>query len=310
MTSRSASHAGSWYDDDPAILSRKLSTWIKSTGITNRTPRLGMIVPHAGLSYCGSTAAFAWASVDVKRVERVFILGPSHHISIPGRIACTKNSIFETPLGPLKVDRKEISELLAISKSSGGGSGGGGVNFVEVDRTADENEHSIEMHLPYIKYTFDQAGNSTFTIVPLMVGSLNESMERAFATVLASRARTDGKDLIVISSDFAHWGERFGYQYIHDSKIPIYESIEMVDKMGLAHIQSKSHKDFVEYLRETHNTICGRHPIGIWLAWIHILSPTIKINVDFLAYSQSSQVKSESDSSVSYASVIFTVVGE
>lgn len=78
-------------------------------------------------------------------------------------------------------------------------------------------------------------------------------------------------------------------------------------------IEKINHKEFTSYLTKTKNTICGRHPIGILLCAIEALSNNNNKNglavdesqqprIRFVHYVQSSQVKNEGDSSVSYAS--------
>ena len=49
---------------------------------------------------------------------------------------------------------------------------------------ADEDEHSLEMQLPYIAKVMEQfRGN--FTIVPIMVGSLSPANEAKYGKILA-----------------------------------------------------------------------------------------------------------------------------
>jgi AmmeMemoRadiSam system protein B len=69
--------------------------------------------------------------------KRIFLLGPSHHIYLSG-CALSDCESYETPLGDLKLDRKTISELQATRK------------FDTMSLQTDEDEHSLEMHLPDI----------------------------------------------------------------------------------------------------------------------------------------------------------------
>lgn len=70
----------------------------------------------------------------------------------------------------------------------------------------------------------------SFTIVPILVGSLSPEKEsiygRLFAPYLA-----DPQSLFVVSSDFCHWGQRFRYTYYDRSGGPIYRSIQNLDRM-------------------------------------------------------------------------------
>lgn len=50
------------------------------------------------------------------------------------------------------------------------------------------------------------------TIVPILVGSLSQEKEHALAIELAPYFN-DPENLWIISTDFCHWGRRFGYTY-------------------------------------------------------------------------------------------------
>ena len=306
-TLRGASHAGSWYEADAKRLGAQLDAWLDAAAGagTAREPRAAVICPHAGYSYSGSTAAYSYASVDVSRVTRVWVLGPSHHVDVSGRVAVSRCTALEVPLGaPLRVDRAVAAELLRLP------------NFVGLDPADDEAEHSLEMQYPYIWKVFARAGRAPadFTVVPLVVGSLDERREREFGAVLAARALADPAALVVVSSDFCHWGARFRYQHLVDDRsLAIHQSIEAVDRAGMDLIARMRHADFAEYLKRTRNTICGRHPIGVLLAALDERAKTDgaaatsdAFAVAFLAYRQSSACTSMADSSVSYAAAAVT----
>jgi hypothetical protein len=62
-------------------------------------------------------------------------------------------------------------------------------------------------------------------------------------------------------------------------------------------------KGYHQYLEETHNTICGRHPIGVLIAALSALEDKgMNSELRFTRYEQSSQCHTINDSSVSYAS--------
>lgn len=45
----------------------------------------------------------------------------------------------------------------------------------------------------------------------------------------------------------------------------IHKSIEALDKMGMEIIETGDADAFKQYLLDTDNTICGRHPISVFL---------------------------------------------
>lgn len=63
---------------------------------------------------------------------------------------------------------------------------------------------------------------------------------------------------------------------------------------------------FHSYLKEHHNTICGRHPIAVFMhaAVAHRAATGRGLGVRFVRYAQSSRCRSKQDSSVSYASAV------
>lgn len=73
--------------------------------------------------------------------------------------------------------------------------------FETMSRVTDEDEHSIEMHLPYVRKVFEHID---IMIVPILVGALRKDSEAAYGELLAPYlARED--TFTVVSSDFCHW---------------------------------------------------------------------------------------------------------
>ncbi|KAL7753667.1 hypothetical protein RI367_000598 [Sorochytrium milnesiophthora] len=282
-----------------SVLGKQLSTWLSKTTNATEEAKGGLVLPnkdiraviapHAGYSYSGQAAAWAYACLDLGDVETIFVLGPSHHRYLDG-CAVSRCTQFATPLGVLKNNMDTCRQLMETGE------------FIEMDQSTDEDEHSIEMHLPYLKHIIAKANrDDAIRVVPVLVGALSAKSEakygRLFAPYLA-----DPKNLFVISSDFCHWGRRFQYTaYVADAdtdlgipgalaseegpkskirrltaaapapephELEIWESIEVLDRAAIAAIESKSHSAFVEYLKATKNTVCGRHPIGVLLSSI------------------------------------------
>ncbi|EGC48703.1 DUF52 domain-containing protein [Histoplasma capsulatum var. duboisii H88] len=81
----------------------------------------------------------------------------------------------------------------------------------------DSAEHSLELHLPYIHHLLrtlypTRAPAAYPRLVPMMVGSTSPATEAAFGALLAPYL-ADDTNAFVVSSDFCHWGLRFGYTY-------------------------------------------------------------------------------------------------
>ncbi|KAF2771053.1 UPF0103-domain-containing protein [Teratosphaeria nubilosa] len=329
---RHPSHAGSWYTSNGSQLNSQLEGWLGAvkTPLTCIGPRsegesLGalpvpgarvIIAPHAGYSYSGPAAAYAYKTWDVSKAKRIFLLGPSHHHYLT-KAALSRCTHYGTPLGNLAVDRETTAEVHKTGQ------------FDWMSQDVDEEEHSLEMHLPYIyKILSQNFGNdpSAFPpLTPIMVGNTSASTEAALGKVLAPYL-ADPSTAFVISSDFAHWGLRFRYTYYRPStgsainlraadrtpKDPaIHQSIKTVDFESMRACESGSHESWLEQLQETGNTVCGRHPIGVIMSAIEAVRETSGNEsagaFKFVRYERSSEVSRVNDSSVSYASA-FAVV--
>ena len=158
-----------------------------------------------------------------------------------------------------------------------------------------------------------------------MVGATSQS--KHFGQLLApilSRSNI----FTVISTDFCHWGSRFGYSPTASSSSSssptsfreIHEYIEWLDREGMEKISLQDPGAFAKYMKQYKNTICGRYPIGVYL---HALQKAKEsgnstggssngtpigcyeeIELQFIKYAQSSKVTSMYESSVSYASAV------
>ncbi|TGZ83916.1 UPF0103-domain-containing protein [Ascodesmis nigricans] len=320
MTTRAATHANSWYSGVRDTLNSQLDSWLEAVGdnidqvpLPVPTARI-IIAPHAGYSYSGPAAAWAYKSLDLSKAKRVFILGPSHHVYMDG-CALSACTTYQTPLGNLAIDTETIASLQTTGP------------FQSMNLRVDEEEHSIEMHLPYVYKMIERAGKlGGIKVVPIMVGSISTMKEKLYGEALASYLQNP-ENCFVISSDFCHWGSRFSYTHYYPElpsttqqfpqsislsrsnppprgSVKIYESIEALDRQGMAAIESGSHDNFSNYLKKTHNTICGRHPIGVVMAGLEVIWDVVQGagKFKFVRYEQSSRVKDPSDSSVSYAS--------
>lgn len=292
---RKASHAGSWYSGKGDILSYQLEGWLSAANDAVHAPARAIIAPHAGYSYSGSCAAYAYKQIDPSKVKRIFILGPSHHVYLPD-CALSSQTHYETPLYDLEIDLEVCRELESTGK------------FSRMNKKVDEDEHSIEMHLPYIAKVM-QSQRGHFKVVPILVGALKPEKESEYGQIL-TKYLLDQDNLFIVSSDFCHWGRRFRYTYYNKEHGPVYASIEALDKQGMSKIESIDTVGFTKYLTDYNNTICGRHPITILLHTIEnskSINSDLKFHFRFLKYAQSNRCKDDSDSSVSYASGVLLI---
>ena len=311
---RCAYHSGSWYSDEPEELDATLSKFmnnvdvvaVRSGGGGGEDPTLpqpplrGVICPHAGYSYSGPTAAYSYVHLQKeihkpsKTVTTILVLHPSHHVYLDG-CAVSGATVLETPCGNLCVDDDVREEILKLG------------HFSVMQKTVDEREHSGEMQYPYIAKALGPQNLDKIKVLPIMCGSISSKQEEMYGKILAPIIARPNV-MCVISTDFCHWGHRFQYQPTPTgggttSTKQIFQHIQELDHQGMSLIELQQPGAFAKYLKETRNTICGRHAIGVWLNAVHWNSlHTEELEIEFVKYAQSSQVTSMRDSSVSYAS--------
>jgi AmmeMemoRadiSam system protein B len=220
--------------------------------------------------------------------------------------------------------------------------------FSDMPARREVDEHSLEMHTPYLwkrlEQTFGSDSSNYPPIVPILVGNASEEEEKSWGQLL-SQYLADPETAWIVSSDFCHWGSRFTYRpkfddgVIRDIDYPrgqgarenvlqvtpdwseaaedpespeIHEVIRVLDQLAMDAVESGAHSEFSKVIRETRNTVCGRHPIGVMMAALEAVSKEDglegeKSKFSFVQYQRSNLVKRERDFSVSYASAYAVV---
>ncbi|KAL0220992.1 hypothetical protein RCL1_000846 [Eukaryota sp. TZLM3-RCL] len=291
-TIRKATHAGSWYSDSPSELALQLATFMNNA--TTRFPKSkAVLVPHAGYTYSGQTAAFSFNCIDYATTETIIIIGPSHRVHF-NNVGISPFSEVETPLGNLTVD-VELANTLARDHPS---------FFKFVEKSVDEAEHSLEMQFPFIRFMLNRHPQDVIhnlKILPLLVGEMDYDTLRRIGSVLDPIAANPGI-AFVVSTDFCHFGRRFRFTNVPDvSSVALHKRIEMLDMQGIDAIKSMDFLTWEQYIKKTGNTICGHAPIAIVLSTLSSLG----YRFDLIHYAQSNEAHSEADMSVSYCSGSF-----
>lgn len=329
---RRAHHAGSWYESNSKALNATLQRFL-DVAVTSDSPPSSsssssfpsspenlrsVIVPHAGYSYSGPTAAYAYQAIHEELsksllacpISTILVLHPSHHVYLSGCAVSGANQL-ETPVGNLRVDHSLRQEILKLSP-----------RFTVMEQSVDEAEHSGEMQYPYLAKILSDLGRlHDITVLPVMCGALSVSQEASYGNALAEIIARPSV-LTVVSTDFCHWGSRFSFQPTTSGSkqaLKIHEFIEQLDRRGMDLIELQQPGAFADYLKETRNTICGRHAIAVWLRAVTSVYDESQLEsgdkngsdlkVKFVKYAQSSPATSMADSSVSYAAAIATTTG-
>lgn len=192
MAVRPAFRAGSFYPSSSSSCTRLLDDCLRDSGAPPARGRIvGGIVPHAGWSYSGPTAARTFSSVG-EPDPRAFVLFGAVHVPGVPRPALSPHTAWETPLGDVTVDG-EIGDLLLDACGE----------WLEVSEAAHRTEHSIEVQVPFVRRLVPGA-----RIVPVAVPPDPSAV--AFGET-AGRALAGLGDRVVVlgSTDLTHYGPAF-----------------------------------------------------------------------------------------------------
>jgi len=182
-TVRQAAVAGLFYPGDSLELSHLVDDLLDAAPPASTNPR-ALIAPHAGYIYSGSVAASAYSQLCARRktTRRVLLLGPSHRVPFAG-LALSSAERFATPVGDVAIDTGACRELLSLPQ-------------VGVLDEAHAEEHSLEVHLPFLHAVLDD-----FLLIPVVVGDASPG-----DVALVIESFWDREDvLVVVSSDLSHF---------------------------------------------------------------------------------------------------------
>lgn len=289
---RSMRFAGTWYEGDPVKLDAELQKYLQSaeevltseakpsTQDLSKQALYAIIAPHAGYIYSGETAAVSYEFARRFKPKRVFLMGPSHYVGFQG-VVLSSDAKFETPLGDLPVDIQTVEELLHYP-------------MFEESREVHQKEHSLELQLSFIRKAFGEV-----PIVPLIVGLLTDPSDvRLVGQIIRRHIHED--DLVVVSSDFTHYGPR--YDYVPFSAEVAENKLRELDLEAFDCLENADLTKFLEFHDRTRCTICGFYPTAVLLS---MLPPGTK--AELLQYRTSrDSTPNETENSVSYLAIAFT----
>ena len=199
---RRSTLAGAWYPGTRDRLARTVDGYLAKV---DRPPvageLLGLISPHAGYSYSGQTAAFAYHQLQGREVDTVVLVGPSHRSWVS--IHSTSNEdAYETPLGLVPLDRAFIDGLAGREM---------------LGRIQGDREHSLELQLPFLQRQLGE-----FRMVPILIRSDDPAAARSLGRALAGTIRAqavEGKRVLLVASSDLHHIEDYDLVVSRDQEI-------------------------------------------------------------------------------------------
>ena len=290
---RYCSHAGLSYPKEQQALRKRLEDILA----IEQAPNLpsgrvtALVAPHIDLEAGKRVYSSAYQAIGGLKLERVILLGVGH--SMTDAMFSISDKDFETPLGRAETDGKIVRELMDA---------GGGV--LSSDDFVHRDEHSIEFQLIFLQHLFT---DSTFTIVPILCGSLMASLPAYdrqayrskgddFLKVLASAAGDDGT-IMLAGVDLSHVGPKFG----HDTPASvIMRDSEEHDRQLLDLLCSRNADGFWEESKKVNDryNVCGFSALACLL---ETLPPSQGTLLSYETYREE-----PTKSAVSFAAAIFT----
>ncbi len=276
--------AGAWYPDNSLQLAKVVDGFLDDPSDVRpkaKNPLRALIVPHAGYMYSGPTAAKAFRLVRGMDFTRVLLLAPSHYSAFKG-LSIADVAAYQTPLGTVSLDQVAVQQLRRSP-------------LVSAHTEAHKREHSIEIELPLLQRVLEPG----WKLVPVLVGQMDDETYPQAAKLL--RELADEQTLVVVSSDFAHYGKRFGYTpFPLNDETPA--NIQQLDGDAIERIVEGDARGFLDYQQRTGITICGFRPIALLL---HMLP--VSAELEQLVYETSGQLTGNYENSVSYVVIAVSV---
>lgn len=262
---RQAVVAGQFYAGSSRQLRENLAEMIPESPGRRRV--IGIISPHAGYIYSGAIAGQVYAAIEIP--PTVLIIGPNHH-GAGAAAALYPDGEWCTPLGTIPINPR-LNSLLLDS-----------VPYIQADVVAHQQEHSLEVQVPFIQYLRPDA-----SICALCLGHGDFAALRRIGEGVAAAIRAYGEDvLIVASSDMTH-----------------YESAETArrkDDLALARVLAFDPEGLLQVCRQERITMCGAVPAAVMLVAAVQLGAT---QAELAGYGTSGDVTGDNRQVVGYAAV-------
>jgi AmmeMemoRadiSam system protein B len=270
--------AGSFYPRQKAPLEKMILSMLSDAGTQAwaNSNTNAFVSPHAGISYSGKTAAFAYAAIasrlNKRDADTIIIIGPNH-TGIGNAIALSK-ATWETPMGKFETDEEMAEDISHYS------------NRISLDEEAHHREHSIEVQLPFLAAVAPEK-----SLICICMGNQSYYNSELVAKAVLHAAEKNSREIIAIaSSDLNHY-EPAPVAKARDA--PLINAIKAADPMV-----------FYRSVEESGNSACGYGPITSAM----LISKSMgSARGRILNYSNSGNSSAESGIGVvSYLSAAFT----
>lgn len=181
--------AGMFYPSDGEELSRVVNNHLENvSGLPEIEGQImALIVPHAGLVYSGPIAAYSYKLLEGSDINKVILCGPSHRYPFEGISVYGPGVSWQTPLGMVECDDNLCFRLMEQNSN------------IEMIPAAHEQEHCLEVQLPYLKTVLKD-----FALVPALMGRPSVNTVNILSEALAA-VDFDKQTVMIASTDWQHY---------------------------------------------------------------------------------------------------------
>jgi AmmeMemoRadiSam system protein B len=227
------------------------------------------MVPHAGLIYSGRIAAQVWQRLEIP--DTVIILCPKH-TPWGSSYAVAPHTQWLIP-GSSIAGNLELARRLAES-----------VPGWQLDARAHQQEHAIEVELPFVHRFAPHA-----RVVGVALGPCGYEQAAAFGRALAEVVRAcDPRPVLVISSDMNHYAE--------DAEN------RRRDRLALQAMATLNPRHLYDTVRQHDISMCGIIPAVVVMEALRHLGQLT--HFEEVAYGTSGDVSGDRSRVVGYAGVL------
>ena len=242
--------AGAWYPGTARGIHAAAEKWESERAADEAPTPEGanvLVLPHAGWEYSGETAWRAVRAVRGAKFRRVVVLAPSHRARIENRLVAPEADAVSTPLGEIRIDRDWLDRLALVAP-------------VARNDRVHAAEHSAQIEYPLLQLALPQG----FTVVPLVMGVFGHDQMGMCVRALARLM--DAETLLVVSSDFTHYGDDFAYTpFGRGGGKDVRARVAASDAEAFAFMSKCDADGFAAFIARTGATICGHVPIEMAL---------------------------------------------
>lgn len=271
--------AGRFYPASAATLKLAVQKFMADAAPVQVKNPLAIVVPHAGYIFSGQIAADGYRQAANHPYDVIVILGTNHTSGSFRKISIYPGDGFSTPLGIAMIDKTVVKALLAEDPDC------------VLDKSLHQQEHSVEVQLPFIQVLFPEA-----RIVPVVIGmpdiNLCSRFGEALAAVLKGR-----RALIIASTDLSHYPDAEAASDVD------HKTLAAMEKLDPALLQKVTQAQMKRGIPNLHTCACGEAPILVAMSAAKAMGAT---GGKVIRYAHSGDVSvGERDRVVGYGAVVF-----